>query len=220
MKRNPSAEERIRRAVEAWFITEPLLFAAFLTHRLAARPGASTLRIGDGRVEYNPAFIEALPPRVLEEVLRLEAVRILAEAGIPVGVNVAPVVPGLTDEEMPGILEAAAEAGAQFASYILLRLPWGVKDIFETWLEQHFPDRKDRVLNRVRGMRGGKLYDGRFAVRGKGEGKWAEQLESLFRVTRRKLDLERRPELSTASFRVPPDPNDPQTDLFGPSTAA
>ena len=110
------------------------------------------------------------------------------------------------------------EVMAQVADYVNYIPPVkGVKEIFETWLEQHFPDRKDRVLNRIRDMRGSKLYDARFALRGKGEGKWAEQLESLFRVTRRKLDLERRPELSTASFRVPPDPNDPQTDLFAPS---
>ena len=167
-----------------------------------------------------PELQRVMEPRASTPAKRLEAVRILAAAGIPVGVNVAPVVPGLTDEEMPGILEAAAEAGAQFASYILLRLPWGVKEIFETWLEQHFPDRKERVLNRVRDMRGGKLYDARFAARGRGEGKWSEQLESLFRVMRRKLDLERRPELSTASFRVPPDQNAPQTDLFAPASGS
>ena len=161
-----------------------------------------------------PDLQRVMEPRASTPAKRLEAVRILSEAGVPVGVNVAPVVPGLTDEEVPSILEAAAEAGARFASYILLRLPWGVKEIFETWLAQHIPDRKERVLNRIREMRGGKLYDARFAFRGKGEGKWAEQLESLFRVTRRKLDLERRPELSTASFRVPLDRSDPQTDLF------
>jgi len=164
-----------------------------------------------------PALQRVMEPRASTPAKRLEAVTMLAKAGVPVGVNVAPVIPGLTDEEMPSILEAAAAAGAQFASYILLRLPWGVKEIFETWLTQHFPERKERVLNRIREMRGGELYDARFAVRGRGEGKWAEQLESLFRVTRRKLDLERRPELSTASFRVPPNPNDPQTDLFATS---
>ncbi len=154
-----------------------------------------------------------MEPRASSPAKRLEAVRQLARAGIPVGVNVAPVVPGLTDDEMPAILEAAADAGASFASYILLKLPWGVKDIFSTWLDQHFPERKDKVLNRIRDMRGGKLYDGRFEVRGKGEGPWADQLRALFRVTARKLALDRRPVLSSAAFRVPA-PSSPQTDLF------
>ncbi|MEQ1855476.1 MAG: PA0069 family radical SAM protein [Longimicrobiales bacterium] len=156
----------------------------------------------------------AMEPRAASPSKRLEAIRVLARAGIPVGVNVAPVVPGLTDDEVPAILEAAAEAGASFASYILLRLPWGVKDIFSTWLEQHFPERKDKILNRIRDLRGGKLYDARFEVRGKGEGPWADQLRALFRVTKRKLDLDRRPVLSTEAYRVPT-PLSPQTDLFG-----
>ncbi|MBM4184720.1 MAG: PA0069 family radical SAM protein [Gemmatimonadetes bacterium] len=155
----------------------------------------------------------AMEPRAASPAKRLEAVRILASAGIPVGVNVAPVVPGLTHQEVPQILEAAAEAGASFASYILLRLPWGVKEIFGTWLDQHYPERKDKVLNRVRDMRGGKLYDARFEVRGRGEGPWADQLKALFRVSVRKLGLDRRPVLSTEAFRVPPRPGS-QTDLF------
>ena len=115
---------------------------------------------------------------------------------------------------MPEILEAAADAGASFAGYILLRLPYGVKEIFAEWLERHVPERKDKVLNRVREMRGGELYDGRFAVRGRGEGPWADQLRTLFRVTRDRLDLGHPPELSTASFRQPVDAFQPQFDLF------
>lgn len=161
-----------------------------------------------------PELQRAMEPRASTPAKRLEAIRLLSAAGIPVGVNVAPVVPGLTDEEVPAILEAAAEAGASFASYILLRLPWGVKSIFETWLAQHFPERKDKVLNRVRDMRGGKLYDARFAVRGKGEGPWAEQLRALFDVTKRRLGLDRRPILSAEAFRVPKGPAGPQTELF------
>lgn len=160
-----------------------------------------------------PEVQRSMEPRASTPAKRLEAIRLLASAGIPVGVNVAPVVPGLTDDEMPAILEAAAGAGASFASYILLRLPWGVKDIFGTWLEQHFPERRDKVLNRVRDMRGGKLYDARFEVRGKGEGPWADQLRSLFQVSKRKLGLDRRPVLSTSAFRVPRGPGT-QTDLF------
>ncbi|HET9949141.1 MAG TPA: PA0069 family radical SAM protein [Longimicrobiales bacterium] len=153
-----------------------------------------------------------MEPRAATPARRLDAIRELAAAGVPVGVNVAPVVPGLTDHEIPAILEAAAEAGARFASYILLRLPHGVKDMFAGWLEQHFPDRRDKVLHRVREMRGGKLYDARYEVRGKGEGEWAEQLRALFRVTRARLGLTERPALSTASFRVPGAAQ--QADLF------
>ena len=156
-----------------------------------------------------------MEPRASIPERRLAAIRVLAGAGIPVGVNVAPVVPGLTDHELPAILEASAEAGASFAEYILLRLPHGVKDIFSTWLEQHFPGRKDKVLNRVRDMRGGKLYDGRYGVRGRGEGPWSDHLRSLFQVTSARLGLNRPPALSAASFVRPPDPGKPQMDLFG-----
>ena len=154
-----------------------------------------------------------MEPRAATPARRLHAIRALAEAGIPVGVNVAPVVPGLTDDEMPAILEAAAEAGATFASYILLRLPHGVKSMFEEWLGQHFPERRDKVLNRVRELRGGKLYDARFDVRGRGEGPWADQLRALFRITRDRLGLDRHPTLSADAFRVPVE-RTPQTDLF------
>ncbi len=156
-----------------------------------------------------------MEPRASTPGRRLGAIRVLADAGIPVGVNVAPVVPGLTDHELPAILEAAARAGATFASYIVLRLPHGVKELFETWLLQHFPDRKEKVLNRVRALRGGKLYDARYSVRGKGEGPWAEQLRALFHVTRDRLGLNRPPELSTASFRRPEASPRPQLELFG-----
>jgi DNA repair photolyase len=156
-----------------------------------------------------------MEPRASTPARRLDAIRALADAGIPVGVNVAPVVPGLTDEELAAILEAAADAGASFASYILLRLPHGVKELFEVWLEQHFPDRKDKVLNRIREMRGGALYDARFEFRGRGEGPWADHLRSLFRVTTARLSLDGPPRLSAAAFRVPASALGPQIDLFG-----
>ena len=158
-----------------------------------------------------------LEPRASSPARRLGAIRVLADAGIPVGVSVAPVIPGLTDHELPGILEAAADAGASFASLILLRLPHGVKDVFEAWLTQHVPERKDKVLNRMRELRGGKLYDARFAVRGRGQGPWAEQLQALFRLTRDRLGLNRPVKLSTEAFRRPETagaaPNG-QIDLF------
>lgn len=157
----------------------------------------------------------ALEPRSSTPGRRLGAIRVLADAGIPVGVNVAPVIPGLTDHEVPAILEEAAAAGATFANYILLRLPWGVKDIFADWLERHAPDRKAKVLNRMRELRGGKLYDGRYEVRGRGEGPWADQLASLFRVHRRRLGFGPTPVLSVDAFRRPDPEPGPQFDLFG-----
>ncbi len=155
-----------------------------------------------------------MEPRAATPARRLGTIRVLANAGIPVGVNVAPIVPGLTDHEMPEILQAAADAGASFAGYIMLRLPHGVKDIFSDWLSQHFPDRRDKVLNRVRDLRGGRLYDSRFEVRGRGEGPWADQVRTLFGITRRRLGMHQRPVLSALAFRSPVRDSGPQIDLF------
>ncbi|MFP3948749.1 MAG: PA0069 family radical SAM protein [Longimicrobiales bacterium] len=147
----------------------------------------------------------AMEPRASVPKRRLGAIRELAEAGVPVGVNVAPVVPGLTDHEMADILEAAAEAGATRAGYIVLRLPFGVKDLFVDWLEHHFPDRKDKVVHRLESLRGGKLNDPRFGSRMKGEGPYAAQIRDLFEVTTRRMGFNREDEsLSTAAFRRPP----------------
>jgi DNA repair photolyase len=148
-----------------------------------------------------------MEPRASTPARRLEAVRRLSAAGIPVRVLVAPVVPGLTDHEMTGILAAAADAGASAASYIPLRLPYGLKGLFEDWLQTHFPDRRDKVLNRIREMRGGKLYDAQWGTRMRGEGVFADQYEVMFGAVCRKLDLVRHfPALSTAAFRRPHDP--------------
>jgi DNA repair photolyase len=154
-----------------------------------------------------------MEPRTSIPRRRLDAIRTLAQAGIPVSVNVAPVIPGLTDEEIPAILQAAAEAGASTASYILVRLPHVVKELFETWLAQHFPDRRDKVLNRLRALHGGQLYDARWGHRKSGEGPYAEQVRRMFEVARQKagLDGEGRP-LSTAAFRRLTTKG--QTDLF------
>jgi DNA repair photolyase len=143
-----------------------------------------------------------MEPRTSVPRRRLEAVRMLAEAGIPVGVMAAPMIPGLNDQEMPAILSAAAEAGARFAGYEALRLPWSVKDLFQDWLSRHFPDRKEKVLNRVRQMRGGKLNDPNFSSRMRGQGIWAAQLKSMFQLAKRRAGITGRfPELSTAAFK-------------------
>lgn len=145
-----------------------------------------------------------MEPRTSIPDRRLGAVRALADAGVPVGVNVAPLIPGLNDHELPAILGAAREAGASHAGMMLLRLPLGVKDLFAEWLEQHFPERRSKVLGRLREVHGGRLYDSRFGRRGRGRGPFAEHLASLFRVTCRKLGLKPRSyELATGGFRRP-----------------
>jgi len=152
----------------------------------------------------DPTLTPKLEPRAPLPNARLGAIAELSRAGVPVGVLVAPVIPALTDHEMPAIIAAAVHAGARWAGYVPLRLPFGIKGLFETWLQQHFPDRKDKVLNRVRALRGGKLNDPRFGTRMRGEGVFAEQLEALFVLSCRKAGLtSARPELSTASFHVP-----------------
>ncbi|HTL73169.1 MAG TPA: PA0069 family radical SAM protein [bacterium] len=147
---------------------------------------------------------KVMEPRTSPPVARLAAIRELAEAGIPVGVNVAPIIPGLTDHEMPAILKAAAEAGATSAGYTVVRLPHAVAPLFEQWLERHFPDRKEKVLNRIRAMRDGKLYKSEWGKRFTGEGIFADQIAQMFDVARRKAGIGNDgPELSTAAFRRP-----------------
>ena len=150
----------------------------------------------------DPKLAGMMEPRASTPELRLAAVRTLAQAGVPVGVMVAPVVPAITDSEMPAILKAAREAGAKWAGFVVLRLPWAVAPLFERWLDEHYPDRKERVLGRVRDLRGGKLYDAKWGVRGRGEGIFAEQLAAIFEITCRRLGLnEEEREMSISSFR-------------------
>ena len=145
-----------------------------------------------------------LEPRASTPERRLDAVRALSEAGVPVGVNLAPVIPGLTDTEIAAILGAASDAGASFAGYQTLRLPFGVKEVFEEWLRERFPDRADRVLNRVRSLHAGRLYDGRFGIRSRGRGPYADQIAQLFKVARMRSGLDGpAPALSAAAFHAP-----------------
>ena len=158
-----------------------------------------------------------LEPRASRPAKRLEAITTLARAGIATGVLVAPVIPGLTDHEMPSIVAAAREAGASMASWQLLRLPHGVKQLFDEWLERHRPLRRDKVLDRIRELRGGALNDANFGTRFRGEGEWARQLEALFRVALARAGLlgMRGRGVSTAAFRRP---GPRQGGLFGDSS--
>jgi len=150
----------------------------------------------------DPKLQRVLEPRTSIPSARLDAVSQLRRAGIPVGVMVAPIIPGLTDHEVPKILEACAEAGAQFAGYTIVRLPWAVAPLFEHWLDEHFPDRKEKVLGRIRHLRGNdRLNNSQWHTRMTGEGVFAEQIASLFEVGCRRAGIGARPKLSTAAFR-------------------
>ncbi len=162
----------------------------------------------------DPELQRRMEPRTSPPEKRLEAISHLAERGIPVSVMVAPVVPGLTDHEIPAILAAAARAGARSAGFVPLRLPGAVAGLFDRWLDEHFPDRKQKVLSRVRDLRGGRLNDPRFGSRMRGEGQFAEQIAALFHTAVRRHGLDGDfPPLATAAFRRPGAPA--QLALFG-----
>jgi DNA repair photolyase len=145
-----------------------------------------------------------LEPRAASPRQRLAAVEALATAGVPVGVLVAPVIPALNDHEMPAVLAAAKSAGAGWAGTEVLRLPLTVAPVFQEWIERNFPEKKDKVLGRIRAIRGGKLNDARFDSRMRGEGIFADQISQMFHVACRKAGLRKDgPELSTTAFRRP-----------------
>ncbi len=150
----------------------------------------------------DPKLQRILEPRTSPPQARLDAIAQFRAAGIPIGIMVAPIIPGITEHEMPSILEACGKAGAQFAGYVVLRLPWAVAPLFERWLQEHFADRKEKVLGRLRAMHGGdRVYDSGWRRRQTGEGIFAEQIERMFEVARRRAGIGDRPVLSTAAFR-------------------
>jgi DNA repair photolyase len=160
------------------------------------------------------SLARTMEPRTSSPERRLDAIAALARAGVPTGVLVAPVVPALTDSEIPRILEAAANAGATAAGHVVLRLPHGVKSIFEQWLDAHYPDRKEKILARVRALRGGELYRARFGERMSGTGIFAEQIHAMFEASRKRFGLASRGHApSTAAFRRAATSR-PQGDLF------
>ncbi len=146
-----------------------------------------------------------MEPRAASPAARLAAIAKLSEAGVPAGVMFAPVVPAINDHELESVLEAAARAGARTAGYLLLRLPGEVREIFYEWLETHYPDRANRVKNRIRELRGGRDNDPRFGHRMRGQGPWADLLRRRFDETCRRLGLARGRDnpLTTSHFRPP-----------------
>lgn len=160
------------------------------------------------------ALSRKLEPRAASPARRLRTIETLAAAGVPVHVNVAPVIPFLTEPEFERILQAAREAGAAVAHYTVLRLPWEVNPLFQEWLDAHYPARAQRVMNRVRDMRGGRDYDSRFGARMKGEGAWAALIRQRFDKARARFGFEREgAPLRTDLFR-PPQLAAPQLPLF------
>lgn len=167
-----------------------------------AKYGAASVTLSITTLDRDLARI--MEPRTSSPPRRLKAIEELSNAGIPVGVNVAPIIPGLTDHECVSILEAAKKAGATHAGFTIVRLPYGVKDLFGEWLAQHFPDRKEKVLNKIRDMRGGKLNEPNFGKRFRGEGNYAKQIADLFSVHCKRLGFNKhRSNLSTAHFINP-----------------
>jgi len=154
----------------------------------------------------------AMEPRATAPQRRLEVIRNLRVAGVPVSVLVAPLIPVLTDGEMEKILSVAHEAGAGAAGYVLLRLPHELKDMFRSWLSVHFPDKAEHVMNRLRDSRAGKDYDSQFGTRMRGTGEYADLLAKRFAIAERKLGFGEFPDLDCSQFRPPHDPA--QFELF------
>ena len=181
---------------------------------LAPLAAKGLCRVGISITTLDPAVSRAMEPRVPTPAARLRVIRRLADAGIPVRVMASPIIPALTDHELESILAASANAGAIAASGIVLRLPREVADLFEDWVRSHFPDRANRILERVKELHGGKLYDPEFGKRMTGSGKWAELMQQRFKLASRKLGLDRPlPPLRTDLF-APPLERDGQLSLF------
>jgi DNA repair photolyase len=179
-------------------VTRDIDLLSELARHNAASVAISLTTLDDG-------LRRVMEPRTSRPARRLVAVEALSRAGIPVGVMTAPVIPGLNDHELPALISAAVEAGAGFAAYTAVRLPHAVRPLFEDWLTLHYPERKEKVLNRIRAIRGRKLNDPRFGSRMRGEGIFAEHIAQLFSLSCRRAGIgsKRFPPLSTAAFRRP-----------------
>lgn len=182
-----------------------------LLHALSRR---RLVRVAVSLTTLSNPLKRAMEPRTAGPRARLKVIRRLQQLGIPVSVLVAPIIPFINDHELESLLGKAAEAGATHANWVMLRLPWEVKDLFAQWLEAHFPDRKERVLNTMRSLRDGKLYDADFATRRTGQGVFADLIDKRFSSACRKYGLNAqapRP-LVTERFKVPGVARQP--DLF------
>jgi DNA repair photolyase len=175
------------------------------TDLLADMAARNIVSVAISVTSLDQSLTRVMEPRTSSPAAKLRAIEQLAEAGIPVHVLVAPVIPGLTDSQIPGILAAVKKAGARSASYILLRLPLTVKPVFLEWLERTHPLQKEKVESWIRSTRGGELYESGYGVRMRGRGEIAEQIEQTFRVFARRHGLDRRDDkpLDASQFRHP-----------------
>ncbi|UYV39552.1 PA0069 family radical SAM protein [Rhodobacteraceae bacterium D3-12] len=181
---------------------------------LAPMAREGLVRVGISVTTLDDGLSRRMEPRVPRPARRLATIRALAEAGVPVRVMVSPVVPGLSDHEVEGILSAARDAGAQAASWIMLRLPREVSPIWQEWLGEHYPGRAAGVMARLREMHGGKEYDARWGRRMRGEGVHAEMIAARFKAAAARLGLDQRqPELRSDLFAPPAQAGD-QLALF------
>ncbi len=179
--------------------------------RMAAR---NLLHVFISITTLDAELARRLEPRTATPTAKLKAIRQLTEAGVPVGLMIAPVIPGLNDTEIPSILEAARDAGARAASWVLLRLPLAVEPIFADWLTRNVPEKKDRIESRIRATRDGGMSDSQFGTRLRGTGEYAEQIAQTFRVFKKKLGLDRGlADYDTTQFR-PPATSTGQMTLF------
>ncbi|HGG60514.1 MAG TPA: PA0069 family radical SAM protein, partial [Gammaproteobacteria bacterium] len=151
-----------------------------------------------------------MEPRAAAPHRRLRTIERLRAGGIPVGVMVAPVIPALNDQELETLLETARNAGAMDAGYVIIRLPLEVKTLFKVWLDEHYPLKAERIMNRIRDLRGGKEYDARFGKRMSGEGVYAQLIKKRFDAAVKKYGFPGLPSFDTTAFR----PDTPQMDLF------
>jgi DNA repair photolyase len=182
---------------------------------LAEAAAQGLTRVAVSVTTLDRRLARSMEPRAATPEKRLDAIRRLSAAGVPVSVMFAPCIPGLNDHELEAVLERGAEAGASGAGYVALRLPLEIKNLFREWLESDHPDRARRVMSLVRQMRGGRDYDSQWGSRMKGEGPIAELLSRRFKTARRRFGLDAPWTARDASrFRVPPKPGD-QIDLFG-----
>ena len=182
-----------------------------LLEKLAAK-NLVVVTISVGTLDQS--LVRVMEPRSSAPQARLNAIKQLSAAGVPVKVLVAPIIPGLNDAEIPTVLSTVAECGASRAGYVMLRLPLAVEPVFVDWLETHMPDATEKILGRVRALRGGKLYDSDFSQRMKGTGIWAQQIEALFKLHLKKTGLKSgTPQLDCERFCVP-EVDDGQGRLF------
>ncbi len=181
---------------------------------LAPMAARGLCAVGISVTSLDPGLARTMEPRACTPARRLRTIRSLSEAGIPVRIMVAPIVPGITDHELETILESGRDAGASLASYVLLRLPGEVRDLFVDWLETHFPARRRKVLNAIRSLRDGKLNDAQWGERMVGKGPFGKAIDMRFVMATRRLGLKREGKALRADLFGNPSRDDRQSSLF------